>query len=139
MKNKMKKGFTLIEVMVVIVILGLLASVVVPNIMGKSKEAKINLACLNIKHFDTQLQSFKMDNGKYPTTEEGLNALLSNPNPEKYKKYPKTPYLNMKKIPADPWGNDFIYMKEGKTPNIYSMGPDGEEDTEDDISLENCE
>lgn len=76
-----RRGFTLIEIMVVIIILGLLAVFVIPSITGKSEEAKAKMVCIQMKSISEALKMFKLDNGSYPTTEEGLNALVSNPNP----------------------------------------------------------
>lgn len=94
MRSKMhRKAFTLIEIMVVIIILGLLAAFVIPNITGKSEEAKQKLVCIQMKSLNESLKMFKVDNGSYPTTEEGLKALLSNPNPDEYTAYSENGYL----------------------------------------------
>jgi len=136
----MKKGFTLIELLIVIAILGLLAALVVPNIIGQGEEAKRKLVCIQEKSLKDALDSFKVTEGVYPTTEEGLKALIKNPNPEKYKSYPKNGFLKDGKLPKDPWGNGYIYVNNG-TVDIISLGADGKEggDGENkDIKLSEC-
>jgi len=123
----MKKAFSLIEVMIVIVILGLIASLVVPNLMGQSERAKEKLVCIQMKSLKDSLDSFKLDEGSYPTTLEGLNALIKNPNPAKYKNYPQKGYLSSKKVPKDPWGHDYIYVNNNGEIDIISLGADGKE------------
>ena len=83
----MKKAFSLLELMIVIIILGLLSALVLPNILGKAEDAKTKLVCIQMKNLKESLQSFKFDNGVFPTTEEGLESLISNPNPSTYKNY----------------------------------------------------
>ena len=136
----MKKGFTLIELLIVITILSLLASLVVPNIIGQGEEAKRKLVCIQEKSLKDALDSFKVTEGVYPTTEEGLKALIKNPNPEKYKSYPKNGFLKDGKLPKDPWGNDYIYVNNG-TVDIISLGADGKEGgngENKDIKLSEC-
>jgi len=136
----MKKGFTLIELLIVITILSLLASLVVPNIISQGEEAKRKLVCVQEKSLKDALDSFKITEGVYPTTEEGLKALIENPNPEKYKSYPKNGFLKDRKLPKDPWGNDYIYVNNGNI-DIISLGADGKEggDSENkDIKLSEC-
>jgi general secretion pathway protein G len=123
----MKKAFSLIEVMIVIVILGLIASLVVPNLIGQGEKAKEKLVCVQMKSLKDALDSFKVDEGRYPTTQEGLKALIQNPDPQKYKNYPQNGYLNSKKLPKDPWGNDYIYINNDGTIDIISLGADGKE------------
>ena len=137
----MKKGFTLIEIMIVIVILGLLASLVVPNLMGQSEKAKKKLVCVQMKTIKDSLKNFKLEEGRYPTTEEGLMALIKNPNPAKYKSYPKDGYLDSKTLPKDSWGNDFIYVNNNGNIDIISLGADGKEggnNENKDIRLSEC-
>jgi general secretion pathway protein G len=123
----MKKAFTLIEIMIVIVILGLLASLVVPNLVGQSEQAKQKLVCVQMKSLKNALDSFKIQEGTYPTTEEGLKALIQNPNPEKYKNYPSGGFLGSKKLPKDPWGSDYIYINQSGNIDIISLGADKKE------------
>jgi len=123
----MKKAFSLIEVMIVIVILGLIASLVVPNLIGQGEKAKEKLVCIQMKSLKDALDSFKVDEGRYPSTEEGLEALVKNPDPQKYKNYPEKGFLNSNKLPKDPWGNDYIYVNNGGSIDIVSLGADGKE------------
>jgi len=138
----MKKGFTLIELLIVIAILGLLAALVVPNIIGQGERAKEKLVCIQEKSLKNALDSFKITEGVYPTTQEGLKALIENPNPEKYKNYPKGGFLKNGKLPKDPWGNNYIYVNNGGNINIISLGADGKEGgsgENKDIKLSQCE
>ena len=122
----MKKAFTLIEIMIVIVIMGLLATLVVPNIIGQGEQAKQKLVCVQMKSLKDALDNFKIQEGNYPTTEEGLKALIQNPNPQKYKNYPSGGFLGSKKLPKDPWGGDYIYVNNGDI-DIISLGADRKE------------
>ena len=123
----MKKAFTLIEIMIVIVILGLLATLVVPNIIGQGEQAKQKLVCVQMKSLKDALDNFKIQAGNYPTTEEGLKALVQNPNPQKYKNYPSGGFLGSKKLPKDPWGGDYIYINNNGNIDIISLGADKKE------------
>jgi len=123
----MRKAFSLIEVMIVVVILGLIASLVVPNLIGQSELAKQKLVCVQMKSLKDALDSFKVNEGKYPTTEEGLEALIRNPDSQKYKNYPANGFLNSQKLPKDPWGNDYIYVNNDENIDIISLGADGKE------------
>ncbi len=122
------RGFTLIEVMVVVVILALLAALVGPKIIGRSDDAKRTDALLQIKNFETALKMYQLDTGSYPTTEQGLSALIQKPTtgmpPENYR---SEGYLDGKKIPKDPWGRDFSYVSPGAHGeyDICSLGADG--------------
>jgi general secretion pathway protein G len=138
----MKKAFSLIEVMIVVVILGLIASLVVPNLIGQSEQAKKKLVCVQMKSLKDSIDSFKVNEGSYPTTEEGLEALIQNPNPQKYKNYPENGFLSSKKLPKDPWGNDYIYVNNDGNVEIISLGADGKEGgsgENKDIKLSECE
>ena len=123
-----KKGFTLIEIMVVIVILALLAALVGPKLMGRTDDAKITDARVQIKNIETALKLYKLDTGSYPATEQGLAALVTIPTvgviPKNYK---EGGYLESKKIPKDPWGNDYLYVSPGEHGDydLYSYGADG--------------
>lgn len=127
-------GFTLLEVMVVIVILGILASMVVPNLMGSQERANMQKAVSDINALETSLSMYKMDNYDYPTTEQGLEALVTEtdiePSP---RRFPEGGYV--KRLPNDPWGNEYQLLNPGENGkmDIFSMGPDGEAGTEDDI------
>ena len=128
------RGFTLLEVMVVIVILGILASMVVPNLMGSQERANLQKAISDINALETSLSMYKMDNYKYPSTEQGLEALVTEtdiePSP---RRFPEGGYV--KRLPNDPWGNEYQLLNPGEHSNmdVFSMGPDGEAGTDDDI------
>jgi len=138
----MKKAFTLIEIMIVVIILALIASLVVPNIIGQGERAKEKLVCVQMKSLKNAIDSFKVEEGRYPTTIEGLKALIQNPNPTKYKNYPKDGFLGSKKLPKDPWGNDYIYVNNNGEIDIISLGADGKEGGSGenrDIKLSECQ
>ncbi|WP_455756679.1 type II secretion system major pseudopilin GspG [Sulfurimonas sp.] len=140
-KNRMRSGFTLMELMIVIVILGLLSALVLPNIMGKGEDAKQKLVCIQMKNIHEALKSFKFDNGMYPETEDGLKALIKNPDEEKYKNYANGGYLDGDNLPIDPWKNYYIYLNEDSEIDLISLGADGKEEGKDinkDITLKNC-
>lgn len=137
----LSSGFSLIELMIVIIILGLLASLVMPNIMGKGEEAKRKLVCVQMKGVAETLKMFKLDNGVYPTTEEGLEALLKNPDEERYPNYAASSYFEGKNLPKDSWGSPFIYISEGNDFDLISLGTDRKEGGEDeaaDIRYSEC-
>ena len=121
-----RRGFSLIELMVVIIILGILASFVFPNIFGQADKAKRKTVCIQMYALKDSLKNFKLDNGVYPTTEEGLNALLKNPDSQKYKNYTEGGYLDGK-VPLDPWKNPYIYINEDGKIDLISLGADGKE------------
>jgi len=120
-----KKAFTLLELLVVIMILGILAAAVVPAVVGKGTDAKIKLVCVNMKGAANALKMFKMDNGMYPETEEGFEALQSNPDSDKYSNYASSSYLE--KLPEDSWGAKMVYIKTGNSFDIISYGADKRE------------
>ncbi|MDR2638412.1 MAG: type II secretion system major pseudopilin GspG [Helicobacteraceae bacterium] len=138
----MSKGFTLMELMVVIVILGLLAALVVPNLMGQSEEAKQKLACVQMKQLQVALNDFKLNLGDYPTTEQGLEALIANPDEERFKNFRSGGYLSSKTPPKDPWNKPYIYINDDGAPDLISLGADGKEGGESqnrDLKLSECE
>ncbi len=127
-------GFTLIELMVVIVILGILAGLIVPRIMGRPEEAKQLKAKMQIESLETALKLYKIDNGMYPSTEQGLQALIESPESGTVpKKWRKGGYLEKGKLPNDPWGNEFVYLSPGVHGDydIISYGADGVQGGED--------
>lgn len=127
---KTSPGFTLLEILVVVFILSILAAVVAPRIIGRTDDARITEAKVQIKNFETALKLFKLDNGFYPDTQQGLDALVAKPTigriPPNYR---EGGYLEQKRIPLDPWGNPYIYVSPGLHGDfdIISYGPDGKE------------
>jgi general secretion pathway protein G len=123
------RGFTLIELMVVIVILGILAGLIIPRIMGRPDEARQAKARMQIESIETALKLYKLDNGAYPTTEQGLKALVEAPAAGQLaKNWRQGGYLERGKVPKDPWGNDFVYLSPGVHGDfdLSSSGADGE-------------
>lgn len=123
-----RSGFTLIEIMVVIIILGILVGLIVPRFMEKPEKARMVKAQMQIESISAALKEYKLDNGDYPTTEQGLEALVEKPSIGKIpKKYPEKGYFP--KIPKDPWGNDYVYISPGEHGDfdLISYGADGEE------------
>ncbi len=120
-----QRGFTLIELMVVIVILGILATLIVPNIMDTPDEAKQAKATVDISAIETALKMYKLHNGSYPTTQQGLQALVE--RPEGANNWKDGGYLEKGKAPKDPWKNDYIYLSPGVHGDydITSYGADG--------------
>jgi len=112
------------ELMVVIIILGLIAGLVMPNIIGKGEQAKQKLVCVQMESVANALQMFKLSNGIYPETTEGLKALVKNPDSEKYPNY-EPGYLE--KVPTDPWKNNYIYIKTDDGFDLISLGADRKE------------
>jgi general secretion pathway protein G len=134
-RKKMKKGFTLIEVMVVVIILGILATLIVPRIMSRPEEAKRTKTQLQIRSIESALKLYKLDNGDYPTTEQGLDALVKKPETGILpKNWRKGGYLESTKVPKDPWGNDFIYVMPGQYGDfdLSSYGHDGQKGGEEE-------
>lgn len=121
------KGFTLIELMVVLVILGVLAAIIAPKIMDRPDEARIIAAKQDISSLVQALKLYRLDNIRYPSTEQGLQALVTKPTlepvPENWK---SGGYVE--RLPKDPWGNDYLYLNPGRHGDIdvYSTGPDGQ-------------
>jgi len=128
LKKQANHGFTLIEIMVVIVILGILAGLIIPRIMGRPEEAKRLKAMIQIESLETALKLYKLDTGNYPDTEQGLQALVQPPDTgSPVTNWRKGGYLEKGKLPDDPWGNDFIYLSPGVNGeyDLMSYGADG--------------
>lgn len=124
MKVVKQTGFTLIEVMVVVVILGILAAVVVPNIMNKPEEARVSKAKQDVRALEAALNAYKLDNYNYPSTEQGLQALVKKPSGSPPANHWNGPYIM--KLPLDPWHHPYQYMNPGVHGNIdiFSTGKD---------------
>lgn len=125
-----EKGFTLLEIIVVVFILGLLAAIVAPKIIGRTDDARIADAKIQIRNFETALKLYKLDNGFYPETSQGLQALIEQPTIGRiHQKYRDGGYLEQKTIPNDPWGNPYLYLCPGLHGDfdIVSFGADGKE------------
>ena len=132
-RRQAARGFTLIELLVVLVILGILAAVVVPNLVGKTEKAKVSAAKTDISNLSSALNNFEAENGRFPTSEEGLNALVEKPGAD----LPNWKHSYIDKLPPDPWGKPYIYRcpgNNGKDFDIVSGGPDGHEGGDDDIA-----
>lgn len=120
-----QKGFSLIEIMVVVVILGILASIVVPKIMSRPDEARRVKAKQDVLAIQNALDLYKLDNGNYPTTDQGLLALVekpsTNPEPTHWTQY-------LKSVPKDPWNRDYLYMNPGEHSDVdvFTYGADGQ-------------
>lgn len=123
--SKKQAGFTLIEVMVVVIILGILAAIVVPKVMNRPDEARVTKARQDIRALESALNLFKLDNFVYPTTDQGLEALVTKPGgtpePKNWKRY-------MDRLPKDPWGEAYQFLSPGSKGeiDIYSLGADGQ-------------
>ena len=129
-----QSGFSLLEVMVVLVIIGIIASMIVPNIMGSQDTAREQKAAIDIGSLETALSMYRSQNYNYPTTEQGLEALVDQTEVEPIpRRFPEGGYI--KRLPQDPWGNDYQLLNPGEhgKMDVFSMGPDGEADTDDDI------
>lgn len=133
-KRRMEKGFTLVEILVVMVILGLLAGVVGIKIIGRIEQGKVLRAKLDIKSFKTALASYYADNGFYPSTEQGMEALVTAPTGGRVpQNYLEGGYIE--KVPKDPWNNDYIFICPGQHGDydIVSYGKDGQKGGDKDI------
>jgi len=128
-------GFSLIELMVVVIILGILAMYIGPKLMGRTEQAKEVQTRVQIEGLETALKLYKLDNGVYPTTEQGLQALVERPDTDNVlQNWRKGGYLEKGKVPKDPWGNEFIYLSPGIQGDydITSYGADGVPGGEDE-------
>jgi len=136
MKRLSNKGFTLIELMLVVIIIGVLAAMVIPRFVGRTQQARVARAEADINvNLATALDLYELDNGFYPTTDQGLDALRTSPTSLPVPPNWNGPYL--KKRPVDPWGREFVYISPGiRNPGDYdlvSWGVDGMEGGDDDI------
>lgn len=133
-----RSGFTLIELLVVIAIITILAGVVTVNIVNKPGEARVAAAKIQIQQLQTALNVYRTEQGRYPTQEQSLQALVEKPAQEPVPRiYPAEGYLQSTRVPADPWGNEFIYLAPGRKGELYeilSYGSDAEPDGEGDAA-----
>ena len=124
MQRRRQRGFTLVEIMVVVVIIGILGMLVVPKLLGRTGEARVTAAKTDIATLMQALKLYKLDNQRYPTTEQGLDALVKKPAtapvPDNWKSY-------LEKLPLDPWGNAYQYLNPGLNGevDVLSLGADG--------------
>jgi len=126
MMNKHSKGFSLIEILVVLVIMGLLVSIIAPNVLGRADEARVQKVFADFSAIETALRLYRLDNYAYPSSEQGLGALIDRPTlapvPANWR---AGAYLES--LPIDPWGNPYLYLSPGQQGDydIFSYGADG--------------
>jgi general secretion pathway protein G len=128
------KGFTLIEVMVVLLIIGIMAGMIAPQILGSQEEAQVKTAAIDIQSLENALTQYKLSNNVFPSSEQGLDALVNEPSIDPIpRNYRQNGYIT--RLPNDPWGNPYQLLSPGELGviDIFSTGPDGEPGTEDDI------
>ncbi len=133
-KKVLRGAFTLLEILIVLLIIGLIAALVAPKILQRGEEAKIQATKIQEKNIVQALKLYKLDTGMYPTTEQGLKALVEKPTTMPIPNNWKGPYLD--EIPKDAWGNNFTYISPGPNGEAYilmSAGPDQILNTKDDI------
>ena len=127
--RRRSRGFTLIEILVVVIIIGLLAAVIVPQVIGRVDEARISKAKQDIQSVETALTMYRLDNFKYPTTDQGLKALIQQPTDPSIKNWRPGGYLQ-RGSSKDPWGNDYQYVypgTRGREFDLFSFGADGQQ------------
>lgn len=136
-----ESGFTLVEIILVVVIIGILAAMVVPNLAGRGEEARMAAAKADIEaNIAMALDMYEVHNGKYPTTGQGLKALFIKPTEAPIPSNWNGPYLKKKSVPLDPWKNEYVYTSPGEhnteSYDLSSLGPDGVESDDDVVNWE---
>jgi general secretion pathway protein G len=124
-KRARSRGFTLIEIMVVVIILGILAAIVAPNVIGRIDDAQITRVKSDLRGIENALKFYRMDNFAYPTSEQGLEALVTRPADPNLRNWKQGGYLD--RLPRDPWGNPYLYLNPGNNSevDVYTLGRDG--------------
>ena len=124
-KRARSRGFTLIEIMVVVIILGILAAIVAPNVIGRIDDAQITRVKSDLRGIENALKFYRLDNFAYPTSEQGLEALVTRPADPNLRNWKQGGYLD--RLPRDPWGNPYLYLNPGNNSEIdvYTLGRDG--------------